>query len=139
MTMVVFLAGATVGLAGRAAADEFLGVYRFQGANGDTSKWTVVPCGLGCVNVGVTDTSGFVDDRFIGQAHLENGQWSMTVDLLAAVQCDLNQRTYPGRFEYAWDSVAMSGTVVTVETFPNCGTPVMTRSGPRPFILTNDN
>lgn len=136
LTAAVILAGDSIGVAGPASAEEFLGVYHFESAHGDTGNWTVTPCGMGCANVGVTDTSSFLDDRFTGHAQLEDGQWSMTVDLLAAVRCELNQKIYPGRLEYTWNAAALTGTVVTVETFPNCGAPPMARTDPRPFTLT---
>jgi len=112
-----------------------LGLYRFHGANGDTSTWVITPCGAGCMAIGVADNSNFAG-RFNGKAKFEDGLWRMTVDVPRAVRCELNQHLFPGRLEFYFDTAALTGTSVAVQTTPNCGRPAMARMAPVTFTLT---
>ncbi|MCV7386495.1 hypothetical protein [Mycolicibacterium porcinum] len=129
---VVMTAASLNGIA--PASADLLGLYRFHGANGDTSTWSFVPCGPGCIDVGITENSN-IAGRFIGKAKFEDGLWNMTVDVPTAVRCELNQRLFPGRLEYYWDEAALTGTSIAVQTTPNCGRPAMARMEPIAFTL----
>ena len=135
----VILAVTAVGMASLAWAEPFLGVFHFDSTSDGTSRWTVTPCdpNSGCnVLVGVSDTSNELIDRFVGGAVWDDGRWNMTVDLPDSVRCDLNQRTYPGRLELSWDAETMSGTIITLQTTPNCGRPAMAVTNSGTFTLT---
>jgi hypothetical protein len=133
------LAGTAVGMASPALAEPFLGVYRFDSTSDGTSRWTVTPCdpNSGCnALVGANDTSNELIDPFVGRAVRDDERWNMTVDLPDSIRCDLNQRTYPGRLEFSWDAETMSGTIVTLQTTPNCGRPAMAVTNSGTFTLT---
>ncbi|WP_111510842.1 hypothetical protein [Mycobacterium kyogaense] len=117
------------------AEADLLGQYRFHGANGDTSTWIVTPCAPGCLAIGVTDNSN-VAGRYNGKAKYEGGLWRMTVDVPAGVRCELNQHVFPGRLEYYFDAVALTGTSIAFQTTANCGRPSMSQTPPVPFSLT---
>lgn len=138
-SVAIVLAGITVGLASPASAAQFLGVYRFESTGGDTSRWVAVPfpeCGPTCANVGVTQNSNLMPDRFSGLAKLENGRWNMTVYVVEGVRCELNQQAYPGKLEYSWDAASLSGTALAIQTTPNCGRPALAVNRSDLFTLT---
>jgi len=130
------LSAAAVGFAGTCAAGDLLGVYDFRSDSGETSIWTATPCGPGCVNVGVTNMAPNWGERFTGQARVDDGQWYMRVDVRYAVRCEINEQLYPGQFEFVWDAETLSGTMVAIQTTPNCGRPGMARTAPTDFALT---
>lgn len=134
MLAVAVSAGSAVALASPVQADSLVGVYHFESAEYGTARWTVTPCeaNSGCdLLVGVTDTSDDLLSRFVARSMREDQRWNMSVDLLDSVRCEINQLTYPGRLEFSWDTQSMSGTIVSLQTTPNCGRPAMavTKSG----------
>lgn len=134
---ILVFSGATI--AGPASAEPFVGVYRFDSNSIGVGKWTVTPCEpyLGCTAlIGVIDTSDELVGRFTGRATLDGNRWSMTVDRPDSIRCELNGRTYPGRFEFSWGDMPMSGTVVSFQSTPNCGRPAMTVVNSGTFTLT---
>jgi hypothetical protein len=133
---VAILSGATVRFAGPSAAVDLLGIYDFRSDSGETSIWTATPCGPGCVNVGVTNMSPNWNERFTGQARVDGGQWYMRVDVRYAVRCEINEQIYPGQFEFVWDAPTLNGTMVAIQTTPNCGRPGMARTAATAFALT---
>jgi hypothetical protein len=76
------LAGAAIGFASAASADDFSGTYTYAAGNSYTSTWTVTPCGPGCAHI--ESKLSHTD------AHLTNGQWvlSQHYDPPNGVRCD---------------------------------------------------
>lgn len=135
------LFGAAVVIAGPASADPFVGLYRFESSSNGAGHWTVTPCEpyLGCnALIGVIDTSDERLGQFVGRATLDGDRWNMTVDRPDSIRCELNGRTYPGRFEFSWGGSPMSGTIVSFQTAPSCGRPAMTVADSGTFRLTEN-
>lgn len=135
----VALTCAAVGTATPVMAEPFVGVYSFDSTSDGTSRWTLTPCeaNSGCdALVGVTESSNNLIGRFVGRAVRNDDRWDMAVDLPDSIRCDLNQRTYPGRLEFSWDTAALNGTIVTRQTTPNCGRPAMAVTNAGTFRLT---
>ena len=84
---VALLAGAAIGLAGPANADEFAGTF-LHIAPGLQSLWTVSSCGAGCAHV--ADSTGWSAD-----AHPVDGLWTFVVNLPYGTKCN-NDGTAPG-------------------------------------------
>lgn len=135
----VVLAGVGAAIVSPASAEPFVGVYRFDSSSNGVGKWTVTPCEpyLGCTAlIGVIDTSDERIGQFVGRAMWDGDRWNMTVDRPDSIRCELNGRTYPGRFEFSWGGTPMSGTVVSFQASPNCGRPAMAVVDSGTFTLT---
>src|SRR5690242_3298976 len=96
---------AAVGFAPPAQADDFSGTYLRTGS-GESSTWTVTPCGPGCAHV--ADSNGWSAD-----AHPWAGVWTLTVDLGQGTICN-NDGTAPGTITYKVDVARQAGTAVNI-------------------------
>ena len=107
-TAAAVLAGAAVGFAGPACADDLDGAYTIMWSDGKApATWTFTPCGPGCRHV--TSSKGWSTD-----AQLVNGSWIMG-PVQNTVHC------WSGTIETAtenssFDAATLSGT--SVVTYP---------------------
>ena len=106
---VALLAGAAIGLAGPANADEFAGTF-LHIAPGLQSLWTVSSCGAGCAHV--ADSTGWSAD-----AHPVDGLWTFVVNLPHGTKCN-NDGTAPGTVIYKVDVSAQHGTFYNSDAAP---------------------
>jgi hypothetical protein len=106
------VAGAAVGFASPARADDFSGTYVPNGP-GLTSTWVVTPCGADCARI--TDSTGWTAD-----AHPWDGLWRFVVDLPDGTKCN-NDGVKPGTVTFKVDASRQEGTMLT--TNPDTGCP----------------
>jgi hypothetical protein len=105
------VAGAAVGFASPAHADDFSGTYIPNGP-GLQSTWVVTPCGDDCVRV--TDSSGWSAD-----AHPFDGVWRFVVNLPNGTKCN-NDGTAPGTVTFKVDAPRQEGTFLTTNPATWC-------------------
>jgi hypothetical protein len=111
----VILAGAAVGFASPAWADDMNGTYTWQDSNGDPPHtWIVTPCGPGCAHL-FDSTSGHVH-----YAYLDGGQWSYSWIAPDAVKCRAGGNG-PGTYTNTWDAATLNGTNTSTSPIGSCG------------------
>jgi hypothetical protein len=104
-------AGAAVGFASPAHADEFSGTFIPNGP-GLHSTWVVTPCGPDCARV--ADSSGWKAD-----AHPFGDVWRFVVDLPDGTKCN-NDGTAPGTVTFKVDAPRQEGTYLTTNPATGC-------------------
>jgi hypothetical protein len=109
VSAVALLAGAAIGFAGPANADDFAGTF-LHTAPGLQSVWTVSSCGAGCAHV--ADSTGWSAD-----AHPMDGLWTFVVNLPYGTKCN-NDGTAPGTVTYKVDVPAQNGTFYNSDAAP---------------------
>jgi hypothetical protein len=102
-------AGAAVGVASPARADDFSGTYIPNGP-GLHSTWVVTPCGSDCAHI--ADSTGWGVD-----AHPFDGLWRFVVDLPDGTKCN-NDGTAPGTVTFKVDAPRQQGTFLNATTAP---------------------
>ena len=108
------VAGATIGFAGPAQADDsaaFIGTFVPNGP-GMTSTWVVSPCGSDCARI--SDSSGWSAD-----AHPWAGVWRFVVDLPDGTKCN-NDGVLPGTVTFKVDAARQEGTFLTTDPATSC-------------------
>ena len=60
-----------------APVGELSGTYTFTVESGNTTTWTITPCGTGCATVAATNSSAG-NAPYTGQAQLIGDRWNMT-------------------------------------------------------------
>jgi hypothetical protein len=138
--LVISVASAAIAgmTAATAAADFTPGTYNFDDpVPGPPGTWTVTPCGTGCVNV--ADPGGVDADGpfapYSGQAHLTDGQWTMTVNSADAATCNDGSHL-PGTVTYVWSDATLTGEMTGTITPAACGWADGTVATPYRFTLT---
>ena len=107
----VVLAGAAVGLASPAQADDFSGTFIPNGPGMD-STWVVTPCGADCARI--SDSTGWSAD-----AHPWAGFWRFVVDLPNGTKCN-NDGVLPGTVTFKVDAARREGTSVATNPSSDC-------------------
>lgn len=107
----VVLAGAAVGFAGPAQADDFSGTFIPNGP-GMSSTWVVTPCGTDCARI--SDSSGWSAD-----ARRWAGLWRFVVDLPDGTKCN-NDGVLPGTVTFNVDASRQEGTSLTTNPATGC-------------------
>ncbi|OBG74419.1 hypothetical protein A5714_16055 [Mycobacterium sp. E2462] len=115
-TFVAGAALATVALTATptARADMLLGNYRLD-TNRDPGHswiWSINPCtpkGPGCVAVYATPQPNGQAAPWRGEAHLDNGRYTLAVDVPDGVRCVV--QFFPSHDVYSWDAVTLAGQV----------------------------
>jgi len=102
-----------------APGGELSGIYTFTVDSGNTTTWTITPCGPGCAAVAATNSSAG-NRPYTGQAQLAGDSWNMTADRADALTCDDNSRA-PGTTTYSWGAATLSGTAFSQGTPGTCG------------------
>ena len=102
-----------------APVGELSGTYTFTVDSGNTTKWTITPCGPGCANVAATDSSAG-NAPYSGQAQLAGDRWNMTAARSDALTCDDNNRV-PGTTIYSWGASTLAGTAFSQAGPGICG------------------
>jgi hypothetical protein len=102
-----------------ASVGELSGTYTFTVQSGNTTTWTITPCGPGCANVAATNSSAG-NAPYSGQAQLAGDRWNMTAARSDAVTCDDNTRA-PGTTIYSWDATTLAGTAFSQAGAGICG------------------
>jgi len=74
-----------------APVEELSGTYIFTVESGNTTTWTITPCGPGCADVAATNSSAG-NAPYTGQAQLAGDRWNMTAARPDAITCDDNSR-----------------------------------------------
>ena len=115
VTVVVFLAGAAIGFASPASADDFSGTYTGAPKADGTDTWTVTPCGPGCA-----DVTSLIP--YTAQAHLANGQWTMTAVESGGAACR-GGGVGPTDSIWIWDAATLAGTYDAKTRDGACGLP----------------
>lgn len=124
------LAGTAIALAAPASADDFSGVYTYNGpptATTNTTTWTVTPCGPGCAHV--VSASGETNT----DAHLVGGSWTFQGQYPDAFDC-ADGSIVPGIKVFTLDPNTLQGQIDTPPA-PACGSPSESLP-PEPFTLT---
>ena len=120
------------------AAADLSGTYNFDDPTpGPPGTWTITPCGTGCVDVadaGGNDAAGPYAP-YSGQAHLADGQWTMTVNSRDASICTDGSHL-PGTMTYVWSDATLAGTLSGTITPAACGFADGTVTPSLPFTLT---
>ena len=111
-------AGAAVGFASPARADDFSGTFIPNGP-GLHSTWVVTPCGPDCARI--ADSTGWTVD-----AHPWDGLWRFVVDLPDGTKCN-NDGVAPGTVTFKVDASRQEGTMLTTNPVP--GVSMGTRTG----------
>ena len=101
-----------------AGVGELSGTYTFTVETGNTTTWTITPCGPGCANVAATNSSAG-NAPYSGQAQLAD-RWNMTAARPDAFTCDDNSRA-AGTTIYSWDAVTLAGTAFSQGNPGTCG------------------
>jgi hypothetical protein len=107
----VVLAGAAVGVAAPAQAEDFSGTFIPNGP-GMTSTWVVTSCGPDCARI--SDSSGWSAD-----AHRWAGVWRFVVDLPDGTKCN-NDGVLPGTVTFKVDAPRQEGTFLTTNPALGC-------------------
>ncbi len=105
------LAGAAVGFASPAQADDFSGTFIPNGP-GMNSTWVVTSCGQGCARI--SDSSGWSAD-----AHPWAGVWRFVVVLPDGTKCN-NDGVLPGTVTFKVDAPRQEGTMLTTDPSSDC-------------------
>jgi hypothetical protein len=115
------------------------GTYRVTYATPGTSKWTVTPCGKGCLEIASkTDTPDKYGDSvpFTGQAHLKNDEWTMKVLRPDGWVCDDGTDVAVDAV-YSWNATSLEGSWDATLHEAGCGDPAGSGTGPpESFTLT---
>ena len=116
------------------SAPELNGVYKVTGETTGVSTWTVTPCGEGCVDVAVEpettgEAGGTLEVPFRGQAHLKNGEWSMSVIRTDGYVCEDGTDVTVDAI-YSWDATSLKGSWDATLHEPGCGDPAGSGTGP---------
>jgi hypothetical protein len=111
LAATVVLAGAAVGFASPAKADDFSGTFIPNGP-GMTSTWVVAPCGPDCARI--SDSTGWNVD-----AHPWNGVWRFVVNLPDGTKCN-NDGVLPGTVTFKVDGRRHEGTFLTTDPATSC-------------------
>ena len=98
---------------------ELSGTYTFTVESGNTTTWTITPCGPGCANVAATNSSAG-NAPYTGQAQLAGDRWNMTAARPDALTCDDNSRAQ-GTTIYSWGAVTFAGTAFSQGDPGVCG------------------
>jgi hypothetical protein len=112
----VALATAALTLAPIAHADMLVGNYRVD-TNRDPGHswiWAIRPCtdrSPGCLSMQAIPQPNGQAAPWKADAHLSNGQYTMTVDVPDGVRCVVV--FYPSHDVYTWDAVSLAGQVVS--------------------------
>ena len=119
-----------------APVGELSGTYTFTVESGNTTTWTITPCGTGCATVAATNSSAG-NAPYTGQAQLIGDRWNMTAARPDALTCDDNSRA-PGTTIYSWGAVTLAGTAFSQGGPGMCGStdPVGFRGPTSEFTLT---
>ena len=119
-----------------ARAGEFSGTYTFTVESGNTTTWTITPCGPGCADVAATNSS-IGNAAYSGRAQLAVDRWNMTTARPDALTCDDNSRV-AGTTTYSWDAVTLAGTAFSQGAPGICGStdPDGSRGPTSEFTLT---
>jgi hypothetical protein len=104
-------AGAAIGFASPARADDFSGTFVPNGP-GLQSTWVVTSCGPDCARI--ADSTGWTVD-----AHPWNGLWRFVVDLPDGTKCN-NDGVAPGTVTFKVDASRQEGTMLTANPYPGC-------------------
>lgn len=119
----VVLAGAAVGFAGSAAAEEMTGTYVYTTpSGGHAGHWVFSPCGPNCATVHMQEGS-----QWTANANFSGGRWHLIVDDPQGMNCGtpMNPGEWvPMRREYSWDPVTLQGTDTVINPTGGCGKPV---------------
>lgn len=101
--------------ASAAPGPEMNGTYNSQvgGLSGGVLI-TFTPCGDGCAQAVFANSGGMT------QAHLDGGQWTMTLPNPNGFQCS-DGSYHPGEAHYSWDAIALSGSYWNTDTTGACG------------------
>jgi|tagenome__1003787_1003787.scaffolds.fasta_scaffold18699713_1 hypothetical protein len=91
-----------------ASAVDLSGTYTFTVQSGNTTAWTITPCGPGCATVAASNSSAG-NAPYSGQAQLAGDRWNMTASRPDALTCDDNTRAQ-GTTIYSWDAATLAGT-----------------------------
>jgi hypothetical protein len=102
-----------------AAAGELSGIYTFTVESGNTTMWTVTPCGMGCADVAATNSSAG-NAPYNGRAPLAGDRWNMTAARPDAFVCEDNSRA-AGTTVYSWGAVTLAGTAFSQGNPGTCG------------------
>jgi hypothetical protein len=119
-----------------APAAELSGTYTFTVQSGNTTAWTITPCGPGCATVAASNSSAG-NAPYTGQAQLAGDRWTMTAIRPDALTCDDNSRAQ-GTTVYSWDAVTLAGTAFSQGDPGVCGStdPSGSRGPTSEFTLT---
>jgi hypothetical protein len=112
-----------------AAPSEMSGTYNSQvaGLSGSINI-TFTPCGDGCAFAVFPNGGGMT------QAHLDGGQWAMTLPNPNGFVCT-DGSYHPGEAHYAWDANSLTGSYWNTDTTGACG-PVGGGTNPSGLTLT---
>ncbi len=102
-----------------APGGELSGIYTFTVESGNTTTWTITPCGPGCATVAATNSSAG-NAPYTGQAQLAGDRWNMTATRPDALTCDDNSRAQ-GTTIYSWGAVTFAGTAFSQGDPGVCG------------------
>ena len=98
---------------------ELSGTYTFTVQTGNTTTWTITPCGPGCATVAATNSSAG-NAPYTGQAQLAGDRWNMTAARPDALTCDDNSRAQ-GTTIYSWGAGTFAGTAFSQGDPGVCG------------------
>lgn len=118
----------------QAADPNALGTYTFEAEGGESATWTLTPCAEPsdrCVNVAETGSSKRAP--WNGTAYWTVGSWIMFVEQSDAILCS-DGASAPGRNNYSWDAVALTGYASINNTGGACGAEASSIA--IPFTLT---
>ena len=104
-------AGAVIGFASPARADDFSGTFVPNGPGLQTT-WVVTSCGPDCARI--ADRTGWTVD-----AHPWDGLWRFVVDLPDGTKCN-NDGVAPGTVTFKVDASRQEGTMLTTNPYPGC-------------------
>ncbi|OMC45156.1 hypothetical protein A5745_15410 [Mycobacterium sp. IS-2888] len=114
--VAIALATAGLTLAPTAHADMLVGNYRVL-TNRDPGHvwiWAIRPCrdrSPGCVSMQAVPQPNGQAAPWKADAHLSNGQYTMTVDVPDGVRCVV--QFFPSHDVYTWDAASLAGQVVS--------------------------
>jgi len=119
-----------------APVGELSGTYTFTVESGNTTMWTITPCGPGCADVAATNSS-IGNAPYSGRANLAADRWNMTAARPDALTCADNSRA-AGTTIYSWDAVTLAGTAFSQGVPGTCGStdPDGSRGPTSEFTLT---
>jgi hypothetical protein len=100
-------------------ASELSGTYTFTVGSGNTTRWTITPCGPGCADVAATNSSAG-NAPYSGQAQLAADRWNMTAARPDAFTCGDNSRA-AGTTIYSWGAETLAGAAFSQAGPGTCG------------------